>query len=301
MAGSQALKRTPEREQQASMQGSMQESRAPSASAEARPVILNADGIQLAYHRKDGGVQPVLKDFSLTLREREVVALLGPSGVGKSTLLRVLAGLQFPDAGRVEAFGNPLKKPHPRVGVVFQDACLLPWKNVRGNVGIGLNFANQPRLAAAERRARVVAALDEVDLAGTGEQMPAALSGGMAQRVALARCLVRQPDILLLDEPFSALDAVTRATMQSLLLQVVRRHHAAAVLVTHDIDEALRVADRVLLLHGQPATLANTWTLPHATSNEPRPVPAALREQIVATLAAPGGRNSADEPNLESA
>ena len=274
--------------------------RAESPSEQQQP-ILEANGIHLAYHRKNGETQPILNDFSLRLREQEVVALLGPSGVGKSTLLRVLAGLQQPDAGAMRAFGAAMHKTHPRVGVVFQDAHLLPWKTVRGNVGVGLNFANQPRITAAERRAREDAALAEVDLAGTADLMPSALSGGMAQRVALARCLVRQPAVLLLDEPFSALDAVTRAAMQGLLLQVVRNHDAAAVLVTHDIDEALRVADRVLLLHGQPASLAGSWTLPRSSSGEARPVPTALREQIVAALAAPSARKGDHPSILESA
>lgn len=263
---------------------------------ESTPTVLEAHHIDLAYRSGGAATQTVLRDFSLTLRAREIVAILGPSGVGKSTLLRVLAGLQRPDSGNVTTLGAAMSKPHPKVGVVFQDACLLPWNNVSGNVGIGLSFANQPRTTAAERNARVAAALSEVGLDGTADQMPSALSGGMAQRVALARCLVRRPSILLLDEPFAALDAATRTAMQSLLLQIARHHNSAAVLVTHDIDEALRVADRVLLLQGKPATLAAKWTLPHDVTGALRPVSTTLREQIVTALTPPDTTATLPEP-----
>lgn len=247
--------------------------------------ILTAADINLSYPRDDGSQHSVLETFSLDLRQGEIVALLGASGVGKSTLLRVLSGLQAPSAGQVTAFGQQITNTHPKMGVVFQSACLLPWRNVFRNVELGLTFANQPKLSRAERKSRVMAALAEVELEGAELQMPAALSGGMAQRVAIARCLVRQPDILFLDEPFSALDAITRSTMQQLLLKVVRQHGAAAVLVTHDVDEALRVADRVLLLQGSPASQVGSWCLPHLVSHDARPVPAGIRADIMAQMA----------------
>lgn len=221
--------------------------------------VLEAQGISLSYPVAGGRTEPVLSDFSVRLRAGEVLAVLGFSGAGKSSLLRVLAGLQAPDAGRVYVGGKRLTAPHPRVGVVFQDPCLLPWRTLEANVAFGLGFKRQPRLNKKVRRERVQAALEEVGLEHAAKAYPAALSGGMAQRGALARCLARQPQILMLDEPFSGLDQVTRSEMQQLLLSAVGHYDASAILVTHDIDEALRVADRVLLLGGRPASVAGSW------------------------------------------
>lgn len=236
-----------------------------------KPALLSVRGVELRY----GGV-PVLAPFDLDLRPGEVVAVLGPSGVGKSSLLRVLGGLAAPHAGQVLMRGQALRGVDPRLAFAFQDPCLLPWLTLEANVAFGLDFKHQPRLSRQERQARVDAAIREVGLEHARRHHPAALSGGMAQRAALARCLARAPDVLLLDEPFAALDEVTRAGMQSLLRRVVADFGTAAVLVTHDIDEALLVADRVLLLGNAPAPEAGgagarvvgTWALdlPH-----PRP------------------------------
>lgn len=224
--------------------------------------VLEAQDICLSYPPTGGRrPEPVLQDFSLRLRSGEVLAVLGFSGAGKSTLLRVLAGLQAPTAGRVYVDGELMTAPHPRVGVVFQDPCLLPWRTLEANVAFGLNFKRQPKLTKKLRQERVREALAEVGLEYAAKVYPAALSGGMAQRGALARCLARQPNILMLDEPFSGLDQVTRGEMQQLLLRAVDHYNASAILVTHDIDEALRVADRVILLGGRPASIAGTWDL----------------------------------------
>jgi NitT/TauT family transport system ATP-binding protein len=204
---------------------------------------IAARGLALSYANR-----AVLKAVGLDVHDRELLAILGPSGSGKSSLLRLLAGLRIPDAGQVRVDGELLNGPRPDVALAFQDACLLPWLSVERNVGFGLGFSRQPHLTRAERRERVDAALQAVGLAHAHLLYPGQLSGGMAQRVAIARCLVRRPRVLLLDEPFGALDQVTRAGMQDLLLQVVRDTGAAAVLVTHDIDEALRIADRVVVL-----------------------------------------------------
>jgi sulfonate transport system ATP-binding protein len=184
--------------------------------------------------RRQFADRTVLNDLDLEVRAGEFVALLGASGCGKSTFLRILAGLDTGAQGEIEV---------PRLrGVAFQDARLLPWKRVWNNVALGLSWSTAAK--------RVDAALEEVGLTSHARSWPATLSGGEAQRVALARALIRDPALLLLDEPFGALDALTRIKMQSLLLRLCRRHGPAVLLVTHDVDEALFLADRILVLAG---------------------------------------------------
>jgi sulfonate transport system ATP-binding protein len=184
----------------------------------------------------------VLDRVSFALGRGEIVSLVGPSGCGKSTLLRVLAGLDRDFDGELLLDGVAQRGASPRVGVIFQEPRLLPWLSVADNVA----FSAGPRQG---RDPRVACLLDEVGLAGTGAALPKQLSGGMAQRVALARGLFPQPDLLLLDEPFSAVDAMTRRRLQDLLLSLTHAHGTAALIVTHDLDEALYLSDRVLLLN----------------------------------------------------
>lgn len=228
--------------------------------ARAHPLrpALSVDDLAIRY---PGADRSVLEGFSLALHPGEIVAVLGPSGVGKSSLLRTLGGLLPPAAGSVWIGNQPLTDVHPRIAIAFQNPSLLPWLSLERNVAFGLDFARQPKLTAAERQARIDAAIAEVGLAQARHQSPAQLSGGMAQRTALARCLARRPDVLLLDEPFGALDEVTRADMQQLLLKLVDDHRTATLLITHDIDEALILADRVVLLGSSPARAVGEWSV----------------------------------------
>ena len=227
--------------------------------------LLEASGIVLRY---PGQPQPVVETFEFALEAGETVSVLGPSRVGKSSLLRVLGGLQKPTAGAVMMNGKPLQGVSPRVSIAFQDASLLPWLSLERNVAFGLNFKHQPELTSEESKARVDVAIREVGLTHARRYFPAQLSGGMAQRAALARCLARKPEILLLDEPFGALDEVTRTEMQHLLLKVVHNFHTAAILITHDIDEALLVSDRILLLGGAPSRIIGEWRIDLPTPRE---------------------------------
>ncbi|MDO5687166.1 MAG: ABC transporter ATP-binding protein [Neisseria sp.] len=228
--------------------------------------ILSAQKISLGYANAKGVRQTVLQDFSLDVAAGETVVLLGPSGAGKSSLLRVLAGLHQAQSGRVELFGQPVKKPHPRAVFVFQTPPLLPWLTVRDNVAFGLTFKQflqaSSALSRQEWTQKIDAAIEEVGLSAAAERLPGEISGGMAQRVALARALAREPQLLLLDEPFGALDAMTRSDMQQLLRRLIEHHHTAAVLVTHDIDEALLLADRIVLIGRTPARVIGQWHLP---------------------------------------
>ncbi|CAG9214327.1 aliphatic sulfonate ABC transporter ATP binding subunit [Paraburkholderia tropica] len=247
------------------------------------PALLDLD-----IRSKRYGARPILDALRLTLAPGEVVALLGPSGCGKSTLLRIAAGLDRDYAGTVALDGAPLRGPSPLAGVIFQEPRLLPWLRVADNVC----FPERARGAAA---ARVAALLDEVGLhADDGARWPKHLSGGMAQRVAIARGLFAQPRLLLLDEPFSAVDAMTRMRLQDLLLTLVQAHRMAALVVTHDIDEALYLADRVVLL--EPAKGAATRATSHVFDvTQPRAqrreqgADRALRAELMARLEASVG------------
>jgi sulfonate transport system ATP-binding protein len=211
------------------------------------------------------GDRVVLDHLCLTIADEELVVLLGPSGCGKTTLLRLMAGLDLPDGGTVEV---PVRR-----AIVFQGDRLLPWQRVLPNVTLGL--------LGPDAGPRALAALGEVGLAGRERAWPKELSGGEAQRVALARALVSEPELVLLDEPFAALDAITRLRMHNLVRALRRQHHAAMLLVTHDVDEAIALADRIVVMsQGRIAT-----SHPVILSAAEREVSVA-REDLRATLLA---------------
>lgn len=191
-----------------------------------------------------------LEGFSLDLTPGEIVAVIGGSGCGKSTLLRLISGLETPTCGTVELNGEPVTKPHSLINLIFQEPRLLPWLSVANNVGFGL-----AELDGDDRRHRVEAALKKVGLAELGHRWPKELSGGQAQRVAIARALVTRPEVLLLDEPFSALDAFTRSDLQDHLLDIWSETRPTLILVTHDIDEALVLADRIIVMRPWPGRI----------------------------------------------
>ncbi|HEY7942782.1 MAG TPA: ABC transporter ATP-binding protein [Candidatus Limnocylindrales bacterium] len=190
-----------------------------------------------------------LEDVTFEVGAREIVAIVGPNGCGKSTLLRLIAGLLTPDVGTVDLGGQPVTGPDPRVGFVFQEPRLLPWASIRDNVGFPLRLADR---SEAERQARVTELLEQVDLAAFANARPHQLSGGMRQRAAIARALALEPSVLLLDEPFSSLDALTRERFGLELLEIWERTATTIVLVTHSIPEAVFLADRVVMLSRRP-------------------------------------------------
>ncbi|OGO36443.1 MAG: ABC transporter, partial [Chloroflexi bacterium RBG_16_57_11] len=199
----------------------------------------------------NGGLR-ALDRVSFDIAAQEFVCILGPSGSGKSTLLRILAGLLAPTSGKVIYRGQRLTGPRREVGFVFQKSNLMPWRTVVENITLPLELVAQPRSQAVSRAKEMV---ELVGLAGFEDTLPRDLSGGMAQRVAIARALAHDPDLLLLDEPFGSLDALTRERMGSELLRIWQARRKTVMMVTHSISEALFLADRVLVLSGRPGQL----------------------------------------------
>jgi len=200
-----------------------------------------------------------LSGLNLTVQEGEIVAILGGSGCGKSTLLRLISGLDKPSRGHLALDGTPILAPRPEIGVVFQEPRLMPWLTIGENVAFGIRH-----LPPSERDTRVSEALERVGLSSHQSHWPRELSGGQAQRVALARALVGRPKVLLLDEPFSALDALTRSDLQEHLLDLWAYDRPTLILVTHDIEEALFLADRIVVMEPNPGRVRVEVTPPLA-------------------------------------
>jgi ABC-type nitrate/sulfonate/bicarbonate transport system ATPase subunit len=210
---------------------------------------LQADHIHMVFTR-DGKSTPVLNDISLEVADAEFVCLLGPSGCGKSTLLSTMAGFLAPTSGEIKIDGEAVHGPDPRRIFVFQERGVFPWLTVEGNIAFGLFH-----LPAAERRQRVAHYIKMVGLEGFEKAYPPALSGGMKQRLEVARALAVNPDMLFLDEPFGALDSITRLVMRGELLRIWEAERKTIIFVTHDIDEAVQLADRVVVMSARPATI----------------------------------------------
>jgi len=212
-------------------------------------IVLSADNVTKVFTVGGGRTVTAVENLSLDVHEGEFMCLLGASGCGKSTMINMFAGFTQPTSGEVLLHGVPITGIEPRCGMVFQSYALFPWKTVRANVEFGLKMQGKP---AAERRVIGERFINMVKLAGFEEHYPAELSGGMQQRVTFARILAANPEVLLMDEPFAALDAMTRQVMQEELLAIHERHRKTTVFITHNIDEALTLADRIVVLSARP-------------------------------------------------
>ncbi|MNQ54226.1 Taurine import ATP-binding protein TauB [compost metagenome] len=214
--------------------------------------------LQLAYVSAEYAGKKVLDNISLSLAEGELMVVLGPSGCGKTTLLNLIAGFEPCQSGQISLQGKPVRGPGAERGVVFQSEGLLPWRNVQDNVALGLQLAGVPR---AERSEQALTLLRKVGLEGAAERPIWQLSGGQRQRVGIARALATRPQLLLLDEPFGALDAFTREQMQTLLLRLWHEGRRQVLLITHDIEEAVFLASELVLLSPSPGRVVERLSL----------------------------------------
>ncbi|MES2462042.1 MAG: ABC transporter ATP-binding protein [Armatimonadota bacterium] len=238
--------------------------------------VVSADAIRLSEVGVSFGPVEAARDITLTIPSGQFVSLIGPSGCGKSTLLSVVAGLEKASRGTVAVNGQ--------AGMVFQEAALFPWRNLRDNVSFGLEMRGG--LSKAEQKARASEALRQVHLSRFADSYPHQLSGGMRQRAALARALVLDPSILLMDEPFGALDAQTRSLLQAELLAVWERTRKTVLFVTHSLDEALFLSDRIVLLSARPGRVVGDYLVNAPRPRDPRTdsALAALRSRLLAQL-----------------
>ncbi len=224
-----------------------------------RPIALEIKNLYKQFETPTGAKVTALKDINFTVHKREFVCVIGPSGCGKSTLIRILAGLETPTSGEIILDGKPVQGPGPDRGMVFQGYTLFPWLTVKRNVMFGLEQSGHSKVLAEED------ARQWIDLVGLGkfeDSYPHELSGGMKQRVAIARALANQPRILLMDEPYGALDAQTRAKMQQYLMEIWQNIDITIFFITHDLDEAIYLADRILVLKAHPGEVNEIIEVP---------------------------------------
>ena len=224
------------------------------------PPAISFDAVEQVFTGNDGAPIHALSDLSFSVARHEFVSVLGPSGCGKSTLLRLVAGLIAPTGGSVSIFGYPVQEPRDEIGIVFQKPTLLPWYSVINNVTFPMR--HKYGRVQAKDRARALELLDLVGLADFAEKRIDELSGGMQQRVGIARALLLDPDILLMDEPFSALDALTRDEMSFELLRIWRDRPKTVLFITHSIPEALLLSDRILVMSERPGSIREEIKVP---------------------------------------
>ena len=219
--------------------------------------MIEIEGVHKVFHVQ-GRELPVLRDFSLTVEPREFLTLVGPSGCGKSTLLNLISGLMAPTSGEIRVHGRPVRGVNSHVGYLFQKDALVPWKTVEQNVLLPTQLQRMPRKRAQEAASYWI---ELVGLKGFERYYPGQLSGGMRKRVSLAMTLIAEPEIILMDEPFGSLDVQTRDLLENELLRLWEQHRATIVFVTHDLEEAIALADRVVVCTARPATVKGVYPI----------------------------------------
>ena len=261
-----------------------------------RPLKLEVQGLCKLFDSKNGLVE-ALRDINFSVHRREFVSVIGPSGCGKSTLIRILAGLDTPSDGRVLLEGKEVYGPGSDRGMVFQGYTLFPWLSVKRNVMFGLEIGGRSGIAVEQEAMQWI---DLVGLSGFADAYPSQLSGGMKQRVAIARALANQPKILFMDEPFGALDAQTRAQMQDYLLQIWRNVDITIMFVTHDLDEAIHLSDRILVLKAKPGEVQELIEVPVPHPRNPEqylsPEFLATKKRLEELIHPKGGESSTKLP-----
>lgn len=254
---------------------------------DSRPVApgsakVRVEGLSISYERPDGSTTLALEHVDLEVREGELLTLIGPSGCGKTSLLNAIGGLVRPSSGQVSVDGTVVQGPRPdRFAYIFQDFALFPWRTALANVEIALELRGTPR---RDRRPRAMAALDTVGLAEVADRYPRELSGGMKQRVAVARALVSDCDVLLLDEPFGALDEQTRLVLGTELCQILERTGKSIVFVTHSLQEAVYLSDRIVAFSKRPGRVRQVFTVPQERPRRPEFMSSSLFQDLQAKL-----------------